>query len=231
MVKRAAILQSNYIPWKGYFDLIASVDVFIWFDQVQYTKQDWRNRNKVKTPNGAKWISVPVTVNNLYEQRVCDTLIADTKWAINHWDKLENAYRKAPCFDLIVNWLKPIYLECQYSYLTEVNRELIREICRFLGIATEFRCSSEFELADGKTDRLVGMCKDVGADCYVSGSAAKAYVDPSVFSKENISISWFNYENYPEYPQLWGEFDHFVTILDLLFCTGDDASKYMKYVK
>lgn len=231
IMKKAAILQSNYIPWKGYFDLIASVDTFIWYDEVQYTKQDWRNRNKIKTPNGIKWLSVPVTVNNLYEQRISDTLIAEPKWAISHWGKLENAYKKAPHFGAIASWLKPLYLEHQYSHLIEINRELITEICNFLGIKTEFRCSSEFEITDGKTERLVELCNNVNADCYVSGVAAKTYIDPNVFSKRKIDISWFDYSDYPIYPQLWDEFDHSVTILDLLFCTGADASKYMKHVK
>jgi len=230
-VKRAAILQSNYIPWKGYFDLIASVDIFIWYDQVQYTKQDWRNRNRIKSPQGTTWITVPVTINNLYDQRVCDTLIADSKWAIKHWSKLENSYKNAPYFEEIANWLKPLYLNNHHEYLSQLNQFLINEICDFLGIKTQFHCSSEFELSDNKTERLVDICKQVNASYYVSGPAAKDYITLNTFSKNNIEVLWFNYQDYPAYSQLWGNFDHSVTILDLLFCTGTDAIKYMKHIK
>ena len=228
---KVAILQSNYIPWKGYFDLIAAVDVFVWYDEVQYTKQDWRNRNRIKTENGIKWISVPVTIKNLYEQSVFDTLIADSKFGPSHWSKLENAYRKAPYFLEISEWLKPIYLDQKYTHLVDINKKLITAICDYLKIDTEFKCSSEFNLVGDKTGKLVDLCKSIGATCYVSGPAAKSYLDKKLFADDGIEVSWFDYADYPEYPQLYGQFEHSVTVLDLLFNTGPESAKYMKLVK
>jgi hypothetical protein len=229
-VKKIAILQSNYIPWKGYFDLIASVDEFILYDDMQYTRRDWRNRNQIKTPQGLKWLTVPVSAKGKYFQKIKETEIEDGNWAELHWKTLQQNYRRTPCFDEIAQWLEPIYLRQTYSHLAVLNRRLIEAVCGYLGIATRISTSSDYVLSEGKTERLANLCLQAQGDIYVSGPSAKGYLDSSIFGALGIEVRWFDYSNYPEYPQQWGEFTHAVTILDLLFNCGQAAPRYMRYV-
>lgn len=228
MTVSLAILQSNYIPWKGYFDLIASVDKFIVYDEVQYTKQDWRNRNRIKTPRGVEWLSVPVTVNNLYNQKIFETNLAKKKWGQSHWSKLQASYSISPFFEEISDWLKPLFLDQEYRTISELNITLIKAIARYLLINTEIIDSRVISGGHGKNERLVEMCKAVSATEYVSGPAAQSYLDVGMFNENGISVKWFDYSNYKEYTQHHGEFRHDVTILDLLFELGKEAPKYMK---
>ena len=227
-MKTVAILQSNYIPWKGYFDLIAAVDEFIIFDDMQFTRRDWRNRNQVKTPQGRQWLTIPVDVKGKYSQTIFETRIADAHWAARHWKILQLNYAKAPCFTEIADWLKPLYLECHHEHLSQLNRGLVEAICDYLNIRTCFSSSADYQLVEDKTERLVSICQQAGADRYLSGPAAKDYIDENRFDSANIQVSWFDYSGYPEYPQLWGDFEHKVSILDLLFNCGRQASEYMK---
>jgi hypothetical protein len=229
-MKKIAILQSNYIPWKGYFDLIASVDEFILYDDMQYTRRDWRNRNQIKTPQGVQWLTVPVRVKGKYHQKVRETEIDGVEWAANHWRTLAQNYRRAPHFDEIAEWLEPLYLGATYSHLSQLNRCLIEAVCGYLSIKTGISNSWDFRLVDGKTERLADLCVQAGASEYISGPAAKDYVDEQVFEDRGISLHWFQYNGYPEYPQLWGDFVHGVTILDLLFNCGRQSPRYMRFV-
>lgn len=231
MKKSIAILQSNYIPWKGYFDMIASVDEFILYDDMQYTRRDWRNRNQIKTPQGAQWLTVPVLVKGKYYQTIRETEIDGTTWARDHWKTLAQNYKRAPHFQEVADWLEPIYRDAQQTHLSILNRAIIEKVCVFLGIQSRISSSSDYVLCDGKTERLVDLCKQAGATEYISGPAAKDYIDPQLFEQENIRLTWFDYSGYPEYPQLWGEFTHYVSILDLLFNCGKSARDYMRYVK
>lgn len=229
-MKKVAILQSNYIPWKGYFDLIASVDEFILFDDMQYTRRDWRNRNQIKTPQGVQWLTVPVLVKGKYHQKILETEIDGVDWAASHWKALVQNYRRAPCFQEVAAWLEPLYLDGTYTHLSALNRRFIEAICEYMGIRTRITNSWDYRLDDGKTERLVSLCEQAGADEYISGPAARDYVNEDLFSEKNIKLTWFDYAGYPAYPQLWGEFVHGVTVLDLLFNCGQDASRYMRYV-
>ena len=230
-MKKVAIVQSNYIPWKGYFDLIASVDEFILYDDMQYTRRDWRNRNQIKTPQGIQWLTVPVQVRGKYDQKIRDTLIDGSDWAGSHWKTLEQNYRRAPCYDDVAVWLKPLYLTNSYDHISQLNRRLIEEVCHYLGIKTIISNSCDYKLINGKSERLADLCKQAGGTEYISGPSAKDYVEEGIFSDMNIKLTWFDYTGYSEYPQLWGEFSHRVTILDLLFNCGEDSSHFMKYVK
>ncbi|WP_454764702.1 WbqC family protein [Cupriavidus campinensis] len=231
-MKKVAILQSNYIPWKGYFDMIASVDEFILYDDMQYTRRDWRNRNQIKTPQGVQWLTIPVQVKGRYEQTIRETEIeASSGWASAHWKTLEQNYKRAAHFDEIAAWLRPIYLDRECRYLSQMNRTLIEAICGYLGISTRITNSWDYQLVEGKTERLADLCAQAGATEYVSGPSAKGYIDETVFAARHIELSWFDYAGYPEYPQLWGEFTHAVTILDLLFNCGQSARQHMKYVR
>ncbi|WP_460121724.1 WbqC family protein [Pseudomonas sp. H3_G09] len=229
-MKKIAILQSNYIPWKGYFDMIAAVDEFILFDDMQYTRRDWRNRNQIKTPQGIQWLTVPVSVKGKYHQTIRETKIDGTDWAEAHWRTLQQNYRRAPHFAEIAQWLEPLYLQESYTHLSQLNRSLIEAICRYLSIKTKISNSWDYTFEDGKTERLVDLCVKAGGGEYISGPAARDYIDEGLFSASGVKLSWFDYAGYPEYPQMWGEFAHGVTMLDLLFNCGRDAPRYMRYV-
>ncbi|MDP3270060.1 MAG: WbqC family protein [Legionella sp.] len=229
-MKKVAIVQSNYIPWKGYFDMIAAVDEFIIFDRMQYTKRDWRNRNQIKTAQGVHWLSIPVLVKGKYFQTIQDTLIDDPKWAVDHWKAITLNYRRSPYFNEIAEWMEPLYLNQSFTHLSDLNQSFLNAICNFLGIKTKISNSRDYNLIEGKTERLLDLCLQAGGTQYISGPAAKDYIDPQLFSDAGVELSWFDYSGYPEYPQLWGEFVHGVSILDLLFNCGKKAPEYMRYV-
>ncbi|MDR7152550.1 hypothetical protein J2W49_004528 [Hydrogenophaga palleronii] len=230
-MKKVAILQSNYIPWKGYFDLIASVDEFILYDDMQYTRRDWRNRNQIKTPQGLQWLTVPVQVKGKYHQKIRETEIDGTDWAQAHWKALAQNYRRAPHFQAIADWLEPLYIKQKQHNLSQLNRGLIEAVCHYLGIKTTLRNSWDYTLEEGKTERLASLCQQAGGQEYVSGPAARDYIVEKVFQDMGIRLTWFEYSGYPEYPQLWGPFAHNVSILDLLFNCGPEAPRHMKYVR
>jgi hypothetical protein len=226
-MKKVAILQSNYIPWKGYFDMIAAVDEFILYDDMQFTKNDWRNRNKIKTPNGLEWLSIPVGQN--ISRRIRDVEIASPAWQEKHWRTLAANYSRAPHFQEICGLLEPVYREYEHTHLSQVNRLLIETICGYLGINTIIKNSWDYVLGVGKTERLVDLCVQSDATEYISGPSAKNYIQSELFSKEGIRLTWFDYDGYPEYPQLWEGFQHGVSVLDLLFNCGTSSPHYMKF--
>ncbi|MBU0520902.1 MULTISPECIES: WbqC family protein [Pseudomonas] len=229
-MKKVAILQSNYIPWKGYFDMIAAVDEFILYDDMQYTRRDWRNRNQIKTPQGVQWLTVPVQVKGKYHQKINETEIDGSDWMEAHWKSLEQNYRRAPHFSEIASWLEPLYKADSYSHISQLNLLFIQAICQYLGIKTLISSSSDYTLLNGKTERLADLCVQAGASEYISGPSAKDYVDETVFNQLNIKLNWFDYSDYGEYPQLWGAFTHGVTILDLLFNCGKGSYQFMRHV-
>lgn len=232
--KKVAILQSNYIPWKGYFDIIASVDEFIFYDEMQYTTRDWRNRNKIKTQNGLKWISIAVNAKGCQQTglKISEAEVTDNSWAVSHWDSIKFAYSKAPYFKEYESFFHDIYKEtANEKLLCNINYKFILAINELLGIKTKITYDRDYGIIDGKTERLVDLVKKAGGGEYLSGPAAKDYIVPECFEKENIKLSWMDYSGYKEYPQLFPPFEHGVTILDLIFNTGKDATNYMKAVK
>lgn len=230
-MKKIAILQSNYIPWKGYFDMIAAVDEFVLYDDMQFTKNDWRNRNKIKTPNGLEWLSIPVGQN--INRQIREVTMPNSLWQKKHWRSLEANYRRAPYFDEVASWLEPLYMTNTYTHLSEINYCFIKAICDCLGVKTVITHSWDYprNQGAGKTERLVELCAEAGAAEYISGPAATGYLDQRAFVERGIKLTWFDYSAYPEYPQLWGGFQHGVSILDLLFNCGCKFSpNYMKFV-
>ncbi|MFA7381833.1 MAG: WbqC family protein [Desulfurivibrionaceae bacterium] len=226
-MKKIAILQSNYIPWKGYFDLIGSVDEFVLYDDMQYTKNDWRNRNLIKTPNGPAWLTIPVRQETL-SQTIRETRIANPLWHKQHWKTISQNYAKAAHFKEYKDFFAELYLGATEVYLSEINRKFLLAINGLLGITTTIRCSSEFVLAPGKSERLLALCRELGATSYLSGPAARDYLDTALFASAGISVEWMDYSGYPEYPQLFPPFAHGVSIVDLLFNEGANAPKFMK---
>jgi hypothetical protein len=230
-MKRVAVMQSNYIPWKGYFDMIAAVDEFILFDEMQYTRRDWRNRNKIKTAQGLQWLTVPVRSRGKYTQTISETEINGSDWVEKHWKALELSYRRAPHWDSVAAWLRPLYFDVEYLWLSQMNQLFLQRCCDQLSIKTKISRSEEYELAEGKSERLADLCIQAGADEYVSGPAARSYIDEDIFVARNLKLRWFDYDCYPEYPQLWGAFEHGVTILDLFFNCGPEAPAYLKELR
>lgn len=226
-MKKIAILQSNYIPWKGYFDLINSVDEFVLYDDMQYTKNDWRNRNKIKTPQGVQWLTIPVTRKSL-GQKIKDTQVSDPSWRNKHWKTICQNYGKAKYFSTYAPLFESLYLNDSSPYLSEINKNFILAINSMLGIHTRIRHSSEFTLAEGKTQRLVDICRALDANEYLSGPAAKDYLDEGLFLQAGITVKWMNYNGYPEYNQFHSPFEHGVTVLDLICNEGVNASHFMK---
>ena len=229
-MKKVAILQSNYIPWKGYFDMIAAVDEFILYDDMQYTRRDWRNRNKIKTPQGLQWLSVPVKVKGKYHQTIYETEIDGSDWQQAHWKSLLANYRKAKHADEILAGLQPFYLEQSFTHLSDPNRALSQWVCDYLGIETKISDSSAYTLIDSKSERLLDLCQQAGGTEYISGPSAQGYLNEAIFEAADIDLTFFDYQGYPPYPQLWGDFEHAVTVIDLLLNCGKDAPSFMRYL-
>ena len=229
--KCVAIVQSNYIPWKGYFDLIARVDEFVLYDDMQYTRRDWRNRNQIKTPTGVQWLTIPVEVKGKFTQRIRDTVVSDPTWARQHWRTLQHCYARAPCFHAYRAQIEELYEHAErLSHLSQINHLFLVAICRLLGIQTALSWSMDYDLEDDRTQRLVRICQQAGATEYVSGPAAKAYMDDSRFAAAGIALTYMDYNSYLEYPQPHPPFEHGVSVLDLLFSVGPDTPRYMKHV-
>lgn len=228
-MKKVAILQSNYIPWKGYFDIINLVDEFILYDDMQYTRRDWRNRNQIKTVDGVKWLTISVETKGKFFQKINETKISNPKWAQEHWKTISLNYAKAPYFKTYAPLFEELYKKAgEMEYLSHVNHLFLTEICKLLGITTKITWSSDYTLVDGKTERLAGLVKSAGGEYYLSGPAARDYIVDEVFEEAGIELEYMDYDGYPEYPQLHGDYKCHVSILDLIFMTGPDAPKYMK---
>ncbi len=225
-MKTVAILQSNYIPWKGYFDIIHDVDLFIFYDDVQFTSRDWRTRNKIKTSKGAEWITVPAGANR--DRLICDVTLADSAWQAKHWRSIVHNYGKCEFFSRYQDFFEEMYLGRQWGNLSEMNQSMTRTISReFLGIETEFCDSRKYHASSHKQERVLELATRSAAQRYVSGPAAKDYIDPSRFTEAGIELEWKDYSGYPEYSQRYPPFEHGVSILDLLFNVGPDAPWYI----
>ena len=228
--KRVAIVQSSYIPWKGYFDLIRSVDEFILLDTVQFSKGSWRNRNRIKTKDGLAWLSIPVRQKGLLLQTIADTVISDPTWATRHWQNIRGAYARAPFFERYAEPFEAAYQSLRSDRLSHINRALIDLVCGALGIATRITWASDYRPGDGRMQRLVDLCQQAGATEYLSGPSARGYIDETLFTEAGIDLHFADYSGYPEYAQPYPPFEHAVSVLDLLFCTGPQALSFMKEV-
>jgi len=221
---KVSILQSNYIPWKGYFDIIKRSDIFVFLDDVQYTTGDWRNRNLIKTKDGVQWLTIPVGDN--IHRKINEVSIDTWDWQKDHYNKIYYAYRKAPYFKLFNDWLEEIYLDGIWGNLSILNQGLIKSVTGLLGYKTKFMNSTEIKCEGKKQDKLISTLKTLGADCYLSGPAGKNYINENDFTKSGIKIEWMEY-NYPEYPQLHGKFVHEVSIIDMIMNLGYNINKYI----
>jgi len=226
-MKRVVILQSNYIPWKGYFDLIHDADTFIFYDDVQYTKNDWRNRNKIMTAGGPRWLTIPCGIDN--KRLVCEVLLEDNSWQAAHWETIRQNYRRAPYFSRYRSTFEDMYLGRRWTSLSELNQYMIKLISsELLGIQTAFEDSRTYQLSGARLERLVDLVTQSAATHYISGPAAKSYIDEAVFQKLGVELIWKDYSGYPTYPQNPSlPFEHGVSILDLLFQVGPAAPDFI----
>jgi len=226
--RRLGIIQSNYIPWKGYFDIINISDEFLIYDHVQYSKNTWRNRNKIKTPTGLQWLTIPVECKGKCDQRIRDIVVSDPKWNVKHWKSLVANYSKSKYFSLYKDIFESLYLDMDENHLSLINYKFILTICDILGIKTRITWDSEYELIEGKNRKLTHLCHQLGTELYLTGPTAKGYLDEELFRNEGITIEYMDYSGYPEYNQLYPPFVHEVSIMDLIFSEGPDATKFMK---
>lgn len=228
MNKSVIITQSNYLPWKGYFDNIALADQLVLYDSVQYTRRDWRNRNKIKTDNGLKWLTVPVEVTGRFTQNIDETRIVGNAWAAKHWKTLQHSYGKLPGFESLAALFADLYSNMAIELLSDLNRLLIKRILDYLDISTTISSSSDFVLSGNRTEKLVYICKEIGADQYLSGPAAKAYLDETLFEDAGIEVKYFDNKYQLEYEQPYPPFMHQVSIVDLIACCANQSATYMK---
>jgi len=177
--------------------------------------------------SGLKWLAIPVTAD--YYDNICEVVVADDKWADKHWNKIHQTYKSAPCFKELSNVIKQLYETVPSEKLSDINYHFLNVINKLLNIDTPFSWSMDYDKEGDKTGRLISICKQAGADIYITGPSARNYLDVDIFNRNGIEVKWMDYENYKSYPQINGEFAHNVTILDLIFHTGQDARSYMKY--
>jgi hypothetical protein len=225
---KCAILQPSYIPWRGYFHQIQKADVFVFYDDVQYDADGWRNRNRIKTRNGPIWLTVPVRHKGHLSvgQKICDTHIHwQQPWNHKHWRTIEQAYGKAPFFSRYAELLSGFYSR-RPERLSELTIEFTIALAQELGLQRQFLRSSELHVQGGRTDRLIGILNHVGADQYVSGPSARSYIDHGLMAHAGITVEYMTYD-YRPYDQLYPPFDGSVSIIDLMFMCGPDAGRWI----
>lgn len=232
--KTVVILQSNYLPWRGYFDLMRRADLFIVLDVVQFTKNDWRNRNRIKSSQGPQWLTIPVRYKFSDDPMIDQMEIADNRWANKHIKSIRQNYSKAGAFAAESEWLfGQIEALAGETMLSDVNVTLLRAIATRIGVETPIVQSTEFgerrALIEAEpNDRLIAMLTEAGATRYISGPAAQSYMDMPRFEVAGIAVEWMTYDDYPDYPQLYPPFDGKLSIIDLLLNVGaENALRYL----
>lgn len=220
------IIQPNFIPWRGYFDFISRVDIFLFHDDLQYTKQDWRNRNKVRLLNGTStWLTVPVKAST--QSLIMDVEIDySSDWMAKHLNIVKSNYARSPHFERYFPTFKDILL-ARHRLLSDLDIVLCQQICEWLDIRTPLKKASDFGFDGVKDDKIIQLVKAVGGTRYLSGPAAKSYIQPDLWKAANLELEYIEYPNYAQYPQISEPFDPAVSVLDLLFMTGPDAPRYI----
>jgi len=230
---KGTILQPTYLPWIGYFQMIASSDVYVVFDHVQFERKSWQQRNKIKTANGVTYLTVPVQKSSQ------QSLISEIKISYdrqdtleNHWKTIELAYKKAPYFEKYKSDFEKIYFKT-HILLKDLNIEIIKLVCDILDIKKKIIFSSELNLKDqdlGKNEKVINLCKNQGITYLYDAKGAETFLDKSLFKEQGIEINFQEFAH-PQYPQLWGEFVPYLSIIDLLFNCGPDSIKYINNKK
>lgn len=223
---KVAIIQSSYIPWKGYFDIIHEVDEFIFLDDVQYTTRDWRSRNCIKTANGLDWLTVPAGGSR--HRLIYEVALNDAGWQEKHWKTLCHNYSRSPYFQQYRDFFEELYLGQRWVNLSQMNQTMTQRIaCELLGVRTVFTDSRHYAAQGAKLERILDLLRRCGATSYLSGPLAADYLEPKKFDLLGIQLKLKNYSDYLEYPQLHPPFEHKVSVLDLIFNTGPRAPEYI----
>lgn len=225
---KVAILQSNYIPWIGYFDILSQSDVFVLYDEVQFTKNDWRNRNIIKTKDGLQWLTVPVRHTRL-SQPISEVEVAHQLWRRKHVQAISLAYAKAPFFNTYKERIFAMY-QGEERYLSRINRLFLEGVCEIFDIKTRLVDSYELHLSGDRNEKLVDACNKLGATTYLSGPSAKAYLDVELFRAQGLQVEWADYSHYQEYRQTFPPFEGGVSILDFVFNMGNGLKDYVSKV-
>lgn len=226
---KVVILQSNYLPWKGYFDLINEADVFVFYDCVKYTKNDWRNRNQIYTKNGKQWLTIPMSLKAT-SLPINEVRITDSRWQDDHFKSLYYGYKNAPYFHQLEELMQVMLRDRKWEKLSDLNQFSVKYIANKLGITTPFMDSRDFVLVEGRVERLVDVLVQLGATEYLSGMKAKDYIAgyEHLFETNNITLIYKTYTDYPEYRQLHPVFDHNVSIVDMIAnLSWDDIGRYI----
>ena len=216
---RVVILQPSFLPWKGYFHQIRRADVFVFLDDVQYDKHGWRNRNRIKTEQGAQWISVDVLTKGSFGQQIREVKINNgVEWSRRIWKAITMNYRKSPYFIDYADMLEEA-LFAGWEFLSELDIHLTKKIAGLLECGTAFYRSSELDVAGDKMSRIINICKHFKADRYLTGPSARSYLVDDLFLENDILLEYQDYD-YPPYPQRYDDFIGDVSIIDMLFNCG-----------
>jgi hypothetical protein len=225
-MSKIIITQPNYIPWKGYFSCMENVTDLVLYDNVQYTKRDWRNRNYLISPLGPKLLSIPVYTKGKYFQKINEVKVSNEKWFISHWKFIETNYSKSKYFDKYEDIFKKIYFNFETDLLSDINFIFLKKIIDLLEIKINIHKSSDLNIDGDRNTKLLNICKFLNADTYLSGPSAKCYLDENMFNINGIKVEYHNYNNFKKYKQNWNGFYHYVSILDMFFNLGDNIKKY-----
>lgn len=204
-----------------------SVDDFVFYDVVQYTKNDWRNRNKIKTAQGVQWLTVPVTVTNRMNSTIDEICTANTDWQEKHWKSISQNYGKCANFSGFSSRFQEFYENNRSTNLSEINRSLVKILCECLDVNPQFHDARNLNIEGDRNERLVSICKQLGATEYLSGPAAQAYLDEKLFEDAGIKVRWMNFSHYEEYPQRFPPFEHKVSAIDLIFNEGANGKNFL----
>jgi len=214
------ILQPGYLPWLGFFEQVYRSDIFVIYDDVQYDKNGWRNRNRIKTPNGIQWLTVPVILKKQNKPPIKDVRINNQEnWRKKHLESIKTNYSRAKYFFTYYPIFEKIYSK-EWEFLIDLDIQIIHVICDVLGLKREFRLSSDLVAEGDKNFRLIDICKKLGADTFYEGQSGKDYIDEKCFKDAGIEVQFQDYKH-PEYSQLYGDFIPYLSIIDLLFNEGD----------
>ena len=224
-MKRVVILQPGYLPWLGFFDQMFRADVFVVFDDVQYTPRDWRSRNRIKTPDGVLWLTVPVRAKGARDKLIKDVEIDNEQnWQRLHLKSLKTFYRKSKYFDEIISTVIDIY-EKKYRFLIDVDLDFILKAREYMSISTKTVLSSSLNSTGQRDEKLLSICRILDATHYLSGAIAQNYLREDIFADQGVVVEWQNYLH-PYYNQLWLKRHGFIShlsVLDLLFNHGKDS--------
>jgi hypothetical protein len=225
---RVAIIQSAYIPWRGFFDLIGRCDEYVIFDSVQFAKRHWHNRNLIRTPTGTTWMTIPVVTKSRFLQNIDDVRISET-WADRHWRTISLNYSRAPHFKRLAPQIEALYAKVAHEErLTLVNESFLRAICDLFLIKARVVRDRHYDPQGSQTDRLLDICVKAGATAYLSGPSARTYLEEDKFRAAGIQVEWMDYAGYREYRQCWDGYEPAVSILDLLFNVGEQEPRFWR---